>query len=117
MFLDQADFTCRFQTLEPAHRLLVLLVDSQAMPPKFAKKLSASASKDLVNSPEEVTPTPKEKQVRHTTPAKRKASKEQKDEAGEDSKKKRAKKAKEGPYTCFLVEIAMSYYLLGLFVF
>ena len=100
MFLDQADFTyCRFQILEPAHRLLVLL-DSQAMPPKFAKKLSASASKDLVDSPEEVTPTPKEKQVRHTTPAKRKA-KEQKDEAGEDSKKKRAKKAKEGPYTCY----------------
>jgi len=111
MFLDQADFTyCRFQILEPAHRLLVLLdlLDSQAMPPKFAKKLSASASKDLVDSPEEVTPTPKEKQVRHTTPAKRKA-KEQKDEAGEDSKKKRAKKAKEGPYTCFLVEMAMSY--------
>ena len=109
MFLDQADFTyCRFQILEPAHRLLLDLLDSQAMPPKFAKKLSASASKDLVDSPEEVTPTPKEKQVRHTTPAKRKA-KEQKDEAGEDSKKKRAKKAKEGPYTCFLVEMTMSH--------
>lgn len=68
------------------------------MPAKFAKKLSTSASKDLADSPEGVTPTPKEKQVSNTTPPKRKA---QKGEAeGDSSKKKRAKKAKEGPYTC-----------------
>ena len=74
------------------------------MPAKFAKKLSASASKDLLDSPEGVTPTPKEKQVSHVTPPKRKQKESKKDEAkdGEDSsKKKRAKKAKEGPYTCF----------------
>ena len=56
-----------------------------AMPAKFAKKLSASSSKDLV---EEDTP-PSKKAKAKETPKK------------EEPKKKRAKK--EGPYTCSLV--------------
>eukprot|EP00438_Fugacium_kawagutii_P031524 Skav224977 [mRNA] locus=scaffold560:98827:111464:+ [translate_table: standard] len=76
-------------------RLHGRFADNSRMPAKFAKKLSKSASKDLADSPEGVTPTPKEKQASNTTTPKRKA---QKGEEG-DSSKKRAKKAKEGPYT------------------
>ena len=79
------------------------------MPAKFSKKLSASCDSvgevDL-DEPSESTPLPKEKKgAKNATPAKRPAEKRVKkdvnEEAASDKKPKRAKKAKEGPYTSF----------------
>jgi len=79
------------------------------MPAKFAKKLSVSTSKDLLDSPEGVTPTPKEKRVSSTTPTppkRKQTSEKRKTEEGktegDSSSQKKRKKTKEGPYTCSL---------------
>ena len=87
-----------------------------AMPPKFAKKLSASGSKDLALDSPEPTPGPKDKSEK-ATPLKRPAAekpkskgkkKEEKPEEKEEDKEEPVKetsskkrKKKEGPYTCF----------------
>lgn len=80
----------------------------RTMPAKFAKKLSVSTSKDLLDSPEGVTPTPKEKRVSSTTPTppkRKQTSEKRKTEEGktegDSSSQKKRKKTKEGPYTCF----------------
>ncbi|CAJ1432584.1 unnamed protein product [Effrenium voratum] len=86
------------------------------MPPKFAKKLSASGSKDLALDSPEPTPGPKDKSEK-ATPLKRPAAekpkskgkkKEEKPEEKEEDKEEPVKetsskkrKKKEGPYTCF----------------